>query len=114
MRYPNLRYGTAAELNHYAMAFSLPDLARLLRRDPRTVRDWMTCRTRVPWWVPELLRLRSMEASERHRQMTGAPMRAKLGIVTGDVIQLHRPRIKKKPELTELRLEDFDTIQRTG
>lgn len=108
MRYSNLRYGNPAELNHYALGVPLDALARMLRRDPRTVRDWMTCRRRVPWWVPELLRLRHMEASERHRQMTGAPMLARLGIVGADVIELHRPRIKKEPEATDLRLSDFD------
>lgn len=115
MRYPNLRYGNPAELQHYAMPFTLAALARLLRRDERTVRDWLSCRRRVPWWVPELLRLRAMEASERHRQMTGAPMLARLGIVAGDVIELHRPRIEKKPE-TSLRLVDFDTapLRATG
>lgn len=112
MRYPNLRYGNPAELQHYAMPFTLAALARMLRRDQRTVRDWLNCRTRVPWWVPELLRLRHMEASERHRQMTGAPMLARLGIVGADVIELHRPRIEKKPQLTELRLSDFDAEPR--
>jgi hypothetical protein len=38
---------------YYAMGISVLDLARRLRRDPRTVHDWLTGATRVPWWVPD-------------------------------------------------------------
>ena len=69
MRYPNLRYGIATEFAFYATGIPLPELARHLRRDERTVRDWLTCRARVPWWVPEIMRLQRMEAELRHRHM---------------------------------------------
>ncbi|SFD39769.1 hypothetical protein SAMN05216204_1247 [Massilia yuzhufengensis] len=69
MRYPNLRYGNPAEFTFYALGVPLPVLARRLRRDERTVRDWLWCRSRVPWWVPELLRLQHLEAELRHRHM---------------------------------------------
>jgi hypothetical protein len=50
MRYPNRRYGNPTELAYYAMAYpDIEDLARMLRRDVRTVRDWINGRTRVPW-----------------------------------------------------------------
>lgn len=91
MRYPNLRYGNPTEMAYYAMGVPLPDLARRLRRDERTVRDWLNGRTRVPWWVPEILRLKHMEADLRHRQMGFGPLRAKLGIVGADVLTLARP-----------------------
>ena len=70
MRYPNLRYGNPTELIYYATGIPLPVLARRLRRDERTVKDWLSGKTRVPWWVPELLRLQQMEAcdsSARHQ-----------------------------------------------
>lgn len=66
---PTLRYGNPAEFPFYATGISLLELARRLRRDERTVRDWLTGRARVPWWVPEILRLNRMEAELRHRHM---------------------------------------------
>jgi hypothetical protein len=69
VRYPNLRYGNPTEFAYYAVGVPLPDLARRLRRDERTVRDWLTGRARVPWWVPEIMRLKRLEADLRHRQM---------------------------------------------
>lgn len=111
MRYPNLRYGNPTELNFYAMGRSAADLARELRRDERTVRDWMSGRTKVPWWVPELLRLRRMESNEMLRQMNIARL-PRLGVVRANVIELHRPQEKKKPQVTDLRLDDFDQVPR--
>lgn len=90
MRYPNLRYGNPTELAHYAMAYPLPNLARMLRRDERTVRDWISGRARVPWWVPEILRLKRMEAELRHQQMGMGKLAPLLGVVGADVIQLPR------------------------
>lgn len=101
MRYPNLRYGNPTEFAHYAMPFDLPRLARMLRRDERTVRDWLSGKTRLPWWVPEIMRLKHIEASEIHRQMTGAPLRARLGIVGADIITLAPQQpIEEKPPLS--------------
>lgn len=88
MRYPNLRYGNPTEMAYYAMGVSVPDLARRLRRDERTVRDWLNGRTRVPWWVPEILRLKRMEAELRHKQMGMGTLAPALGIVSADVIEL--------------------------
>ena len=68
MRYPNLRYGNPTELNYYALGMPLAVLARRLRRDERTVKDWLAGKTRVPWWVPEVLRLQQMESREMMRQ----------------------------------------------
>lgn len=96
MRYPNLRYGNPTEMAYYAMGVPLADLARRLRRDERTVRDWLNGRTRVPWWVPEILRLKHMEADLRHRQMGMGALPARLGVVSADVITL-APQDDKKP-----------------
>ncbi|MFZ3288047.1 MAG: hypothetical protein WA191_14535 [Telluria sp.] len=119
MRYPNLRYGNPTELAYYAMTYDLVDLARTLRRDERTVRDWLSARKRVPWWVPEILRLMRMEAVERQRQMFGAigdqRRLAALGVVQPDtVLQLHRRPEKEKPQITDLRLDAFDVVQRSA
>jgi len=113
LRYPNLRYGKASELAYYAMGRTPADLARLLRRDERTVKDWLTGRARVPWWVPELLRLRAMEAAERHRQMGFEPLRRSLGLVSADVIELRRP-IKEKPPISDQRPDESNRVQAVG
>lgn len=91
MRYPNLRYGNPAELRFYAANIPLQDLARQLRRDQRTVRDWLTERQRVPFWVPELLRLRNVEAEQQLRQMGISVQLRRLGVVTGDVVRFPTP-----------------------
>lgn len=110
MKYPNLRYGNPTELAHYAMGIPLADLARMLRRDERTVRDWLSGKQRVPWWVPEYMRLRRMESLERSRQMR---MNAdpRLGILRAGVIEMATRRPKKEPQMTDLRLDDFDPIK---
>ena len=103
MRYPNLRYGNPTEMAYYAMGTPLPILARRLRRDERTVRDWLNARTRVPWWVPEILRLQRVEADLRHRQMGFGALAPTLGIVGAEVIPMPAPDVKK-PQDGGLRL----------
>ncbi|AVR96890.1 hypothetical protein [Pseudoduganella armeniaca] len=107
MRYPNKRYGNPTELAYYAMGVSLADLARRLRRDERTVRDWLSGRTRVPWWVPEILRLKRMEAELRHQQMGFDALPPRLGLVRADVIALRRPD-EKKPQ------DDLRLVEQAG
>lgn len=100
MRFPNLRYGNPTEFAYYAMGRTHAELARVLRRDERTIRDWLSGRARVPWWVPEIMRLQRLELQQRQYQMFGhieAERRAtKLGIVRpGAVLQLREPKIEK-------------------
>ena len=102
MRYPNLRYGNPTEMAYYAMGVPLKDLARRLRRDERTVRDWINGKQRVPWWVPEILRLKRMEADLRHRQMGMGALAPSLGIVSADVITLAQPETKKPQAVLRL------------
>ena len=111
MRFPNLRYGNPTEFAHYALGIPLADLARTLRRDERTVRDWLSAKQRVPWWVPEYMRLRQMEQADIRRQMNMTALAPRLGIVRGNVIELATRRPKKEPQVTDLRLDDFDPIQ---
>lgn len=102
MRYPNLRYGNPWELQHYAQFIPLKELAKRLRRSERTVHDWLTLRKKVPFWVPELLRLQHKEHVERMRQMNMEPLRLKLGLATAEVIAYPTPG---KPSL-----ENSDTF----
>ena len=98
MRYPNLRYGNPTEFAYYAMGVPLADLARRLRRDERTVRDWLSGRARVPWWVPEIMRLNRLEADLRHRQMFWAvpnkPTLTRLAVVAEDGALVEPPFAK--------------------
>lgn len=97
MRYPNLRYGNPNEMAYYAQGVPVKDLAKRLRRSERSVRDWLAGNKKVPWWIPELLRLQRLEAVERHRQMGFGKLQPKLGVVTGGVIQLHQAKPAPDP-----------------
>lgn len=113
MRFPNLRYGNPTEFAYYCMGRSHADVAKTLRRDERTVRDWLNGRAKVPWWVPEIMRLKHMEMADRQRQMFGALGDQKrltaLGVVQpGAVLELRHRTEKKKPQITDLRLDDFN------
>lgn len=120
MRYPNLRYGNPETVRFYGSFYGdsntyIKNLAQSLKRDERTVKDWINGRKKVPWWVPELLRLRDLERRDTLRQMRIPAGR--LAIVTQDS-QLSTRRktdlVKKPPALTDLRLDDFDRPTRAG
>lgn len=95
MRYPNLRYGNPNELAYFAAYYPDKDRVRILskelRRDERTVRDWLLGRKKIPFWVPELMRLRRMERDNMLRQMNIQRDQRRLGLVTGNVIEFQRP-----------------------
>jgi hypothetical protein len=55
------------------------------------VRSWLAGTAKVPWWVPEIIRLQNMEHAERMRQMNMKPPRHPLAIVSGSVLAFHRP-----------------------
>ena len=87
MRYPNMRYGNPTAMAHYAMWYGdTATLARALRRSERSVNDWLTGRARVPWWVPEVMRLQQMEHNAMVYQMTGRRVAARLGLVDADTV----------------------------
>ena len=115
MRYPNRRYGNPAEMAHYALGYSsITELSRSLRRDERTVKDWISGKKKVPFWVPELLRLRHMEACEINRQMRIYGPKALLGVLRDNVIELAAQpgqHMKKPQSMTGLRLDDFTTTK---
>lgn len=94
MKMPNTRYGDREAFVFYAGGRAPSELARTLRRSERSIRDWLSGRARIPWWIPELLRLRDMERREALRQMGIAKLPRKLGIVSGDVIHFPKPMPK--------------------
>lgn len=108
MRYPNLRYGNPTEFAYYVLCMGndLHAVARMLRRDERTIRDWLSGRQRVPFWVPELMRLRRFEADVISRR-NSYPLPATLAVVS-ESGQLHRPDVKTPQPFTALRRDDFD------
>lgn len=102
------------------------DLASILRRDERTVSDWLRAKKRVPWWVPEYMRLRQMEQADIRRGMNmtaidtkmewhgdhglatiAVETRKKESVVRGEVIELATHQPKKEAQATGLRLDDF-------
>jgi hypothetical protein len=91
MKYPNQRYGNVEHLNHYAAGWTLKALAKHLKRDERTVKDWLSGAKKCPWWAPELLRLERYEKYHQMQEMRINPALAKLGIIRGEV--LHFPDI---------------------
>lgn len=92
MRYPNTRYGNPEELKYYSQGMSIKELAKQLKRSEKSVKQWLSLEKKVPYWVPELLRLRHMEKDLVMRQMGFGEQRLKLGLVVGDVIQFTRDR----------------------
>jgi hypothetical protein len=82
MRYPNRRYGDPTAMAHYALWYGgTASLAKSLKRSERTVRDWLSGAAKVPWWVPEIMRLQKMEHDRMVYQMTGRQVAARLGMV---------------------------------
>lgn len=69
MRYPNLRYGNPNEFAYYVQGVPVKDVARRLRRSERSVKNWLDGKEKVPWWIPELLRLQRLEHAHIMRQM---------------------------------------------
>ena len=101
MQYPNRRYGNPAAMRHYAMWYgSTKELARALKRSEKSVRDWLSGRARVPWWVPEIMRLQQMEHNDTARQITGRQVGARLGLVaaSGSVIDAG-PRLRPRSDV---------------
>lgn len=87
MRYPNLRYGNPVEMQYYAQGIPLQALAKRLRKDTHTVQNWLDGKQRVPFWVPELLRLQHMESNDRLRRMGFTKLPTLLRIVPDNTSQ---------------------------
>lgn len=92
MRYPNTRYGNSTELLYYTQGLSVKDIAKQLKRSEKSVSEWLNGNRKIPFWVPELLRLRHLEADLRMRQMGFGEQKRRLGIVNGSVIDFPQPK----------------------
>lgn len=98
MRYQNLRYGNPVELQYFVQGRSIKDVARQLRRSERSVKDWLEGKKKLPWWVPEIIRLQHGEHMENLRQMGMVGHRSRLGLVSASVIAFPtRPLIQDEP-----------------
>lgn len=69
MFHPNRRYANPAEFRARIAGLPLNTVARRLRRCPRTIKNWITERERVPWWTVEVLRLQEQLAFYELRWM---------------------------------------------
>jgi hypothetical protein len=70
-------------------------LAKHLMRAEKTIQNWITGKKKMPYWVPELLRLQDFEHREIMRQMNIPALRAQLGVVTASAsIRPFRPTVR--------------------
>lgn len=109
MRYPNLRYGNPNEFAYYCVGVPHKDMAKRLRRSERSVKDWLSGERKIPWWIPELLRLRRMESVEIARQMRMTPFIVRHGLPTGKILNF---RSKKKVARLVSQVESFRPFAR--
>jgi hypothetical protein len=115
MRYPNRRYGNPTEMAHYAIWYGdVANLAKALRRSECTVRDWLQCRAKVPWWVPEVMRLQIMEHERMVYQMTNRKLFTRLGIVKDGLVIDAGSRFKPKDAPLDLSINAADIEKATG
>lgn len=98
MRYPHLRYGNPNEFAYYSVGISAKDMAKRLRRSERSVKDWLAGKKKMPWWIPELLRLQRMEAAERSRQMRMTPIIKRHNLQTA---KFYNFRLRDKTEIKQ-------------
>ncbi|MFJ3046778.1 hypothetical protein ACIPEN_13190 [Herbaspirillum chlorophenolicum] len=91
MRYPNTRYGHHSEFEFWMQGHSIQVIAKRLKRSERSVHDWLTGKRKIPWWVPEILRLQHYEYYDRLRQMGFNPPRRRLAVATADVLAFPKP-----------------------
>lgn len=98
MRYPTTRYGHHGEFEFWMQGHSIKVIAKRLKRSERSVHDWLTGKRKIPWWVPEILRLQHYEYQDRLRQMGISPPRRRLAIVTADIFQFPKPTAAMPPE----------------
>jgi hypothetical protein len=107
MRYPNQRYGDPAHLRYYTQGWTLKQISQFLKRDEKTIKSWLGGKSKVPFWVPELLRLSAYEKQQQLRYMGVNTVLAKLGVVNGEVLEfknMNETRFKNaaKPKLTAI------------
>lgn len=89
MRFPTTRYGNPEALKQYTLGMQTEAICKRLKRSKKTVLAWRNGDRKMPWWVPELLRLQNLERNLILKQMGMSPP---LGIVKGQIIDLHRKK----------------------
>lgn len=92
MRYPNTRYGNPEELRYYSQGLTVKIIAKKLKRSEKSISAWLNGDRKIPFWVPELLRLWHMERDLTMRQMGFGDQKLKLGLVSGRIIEFKRPQ----------------------
>lgn len=101
MRFPNQRYGDPEHLKYYTQGWTLKTISKHLKRDEKTIQRWLSGKQKMPWWVPEFLRLERYEKYHQLQQMRVNPTLAKLGIVRGQVLDfpdIHAIRAQREYE----------------
>lgn len=99
MKYPNLRYGNPNELRYYITGISVKEMAKRLKHSERSINNYLSQKTKIPWWIPEILRLQRMEAIERTRQMNMTPIIKRYNLKTAKIINFRlRNETKKKQD----------------
>jgi len=93
MRYPNTRYGHHGEFVFWMQGHSVKVIAKRLKRSERSVHDWLIGKRKIPWWVPEILRLQHYEYQDRLRQMGFTQQKARLAVATADVLMFPKPTV---------------------
>ena len=86
MKHPNSRYGNPLEMAFYRRGLSDEELAHYLHRSTKTIERWRTGREKIPFWVPELLRLREFEYQQRMHQMGIVKEKSRLGLMKDNVL----------------------------
>jgi len=99
---PNFRYGHQDELEFWMQGHSVKDIAKRLKRSERTVHDWLHGKRKVPWWVPEILRLQHYEYQDRLRQMGFEPLKTRLAIATVVILTFPTPASPANAPITPL------------
>ncbi|AYR24524.1 MULTISPECIES: hypothetical protein [Herbaspirillum] len=114
MKYPNTRYGHVGELEFWMQGESVRRVAKRLKRSEKTVQYWLTGKNKIPWWVPEILRLQHYEYQDRLRQMGFKPPKTKLAIATADRLTFPTPASTVSAPITPLQkpLESNQTSAR--
>jgi hypothetical protein len=108
MRYPNRRYGNPTAMAHYALWYGdTASLAKALKRSERSVSDWLSGAAKVPWWVPEIMRLQKMEHDAMVYQMTGRQVSPRLGIVSDSTVIDAGARFRPEPPLPAALVDDL-------
>jgi len=86
MRYQSSRYGNPVEFQYYVQGQSPEEIAKRLKRNKHTVQRWLTGKQKMPWWIPEILRLQRLEYDLWMHQVGLGSRRTKLGVARADVI----------------------------